>query len=1057
MTGKENYFKPTVPAILIAAIIVMIGSFRGFRASAQVREVPIVDREKIQPYDQTVRRASDESGFKWPEGNKAGVSLTFDDARLSQADKGIPLLDKYGVKATFYVSPGNMLKRVEVWTSAAKNGHDIGNHSLVHPCTGNFGWSRSRALENYTLEKMRAELDSAGRLIKETLGVEAVSFAYPCGQKFTGRGTTLKSYIPVVASMFESGRGWLDEGPNDPAFCDMAQLTGMELDNKSFEEILALIESARKNGQWLILAGHEMDETGKRQTSFLSTLEAICKYAADPANGIWLDNVHNIASYVREQRGKPFSRLPVYKDPLYTAEQRVEYLLSRMTLEEKIGQMNMPCVYIRQMGRDVDEKIEACRQLTAGTRIEGIGPGGGFFTLPNNILFEGPRQQAEFHNELQRIAVEKTRLGIPLLITEEGTHGLMCSGGTIFPEGLAIGSTWNTDLVEDIYSAAASEARAIGVHQLFTLVVEPNRDPRLGRNEEGYSEDPFLCSRIAEAIVEGIQGDDISAVDKVVAGLCHYPGQSEPVSGLERGAMEISERKLREVFLPPWEAGIRKKGALGVMATYPAIDGIAAHSSYKILTEILREELGFEGLVLGEGGGISTIVNENMAVTQKEAGVITLNAGLDVGISYEDGYMLPMIENVKEGKVDMALIDRAVRRILHQKIRLGLFERPWSDPDYAVSVSNTEENKQLALQTAREGTVLLKNQGNILPLDRNSIKSIAVIGPNADNELNQLGDYTSRVILQDIVTVLDGIKEKVSPDTRVTYVKGCEIISDELNEIARAKSAAKKADVAIVVVGESQSGRKTNGEGYDVASLDLTGMQEELIKAVHSTGTPVIVVLINGRPLSVRWAEENIPAILMAWNCGEQGGHAVADIIFGDYNPDGRLPITVPRHSGQLPVYYNMMPSKAYWIDKGWGTAYADMPATPLWEFGYGLSYTTFEYSNLVISPSETGTGGEVSVSVDVQNTGDREGSEVVQLYINDVISSVSTPVIELKGFKKVNLKAGEKKTINFKLTPEDLSLIDENLKRIVEPGTFSVMVGSSSKNIHLTGEFIIK
>ncbi|MDD4109392.1 MAG: glycoside hydrolase family 3 C-terminal domain-containing protein, partial [Prolixibacteraceae bacterium] len=708
------------------------------------------------------------------------------------------------------------------------------------------------------------------------------------------------------------------------------------------------------------------------------------------------------------------------------------------------------------MGQDVEAKMEACRELTAGKRIEGIGPGGGFFTLPNNVLFEGPRQQAEFHNELQRIAVNDTRLGIPLLITEEGTHGLMCSGGTIFPEGLAIGSTWNMDLVRNIYSAAAREARAIGVHQLFTLVVEPNRDPRLGRNEEGYSEDPFLCSRIAEAIVEGTQGDDISAIDKVVAGLCHYPGQSEPVSGLERGAMEISERKLREVFLPPWEAGIKKKGALGVMATYPAIDGKPAHSSHKILTEILREELGFGGLVLGEGSGISTIVNENLVATQKEAGLITLNAGLDVGISYEDGYMLPMIENVKEGKVDMALIDRATGRILRQKIRLGLFENPYSDPDYAESVSNTEENKQLALQTAREGTVLLKNQGNILPLDRNQIKSIAVIGPNADNELNQLGDYTSRVILQDIVTVLDGIKAKVSSDTRITYVKGCEVIGDELDEISRAKSAARKADVAVVVVGENQSGRKTNGEGYDVASLDLTGMQEDLIKAVHSTGTPVIVVLINGRPLSVRWTEENIPAILMAWNCGEQGGHAIADILFGDYNPDGRLPVTVPRHSGQLPVYYNMMPSKAYWIDKGWGTAYADMPATPLWDFGYGLSYTTFEYSNLVISPQTPGPGGEVMIKADIKNTGDREGAEVVQLYINDVISSVSTPVIELKGFEKVNLKPGEKKTVSFKLTPEDLSLLDENLRRVVEPGTFMVMVGSSSKDIHLKGEFAV-
>ena len=746
----------------------------------------------------------------------------------------------------------------------------------------------------------------------------------------------------------------------------------------------------------------------------------------------------------------------LYLDPKQPKEWRAEHLLSRMTLEEKIGQMNMPCVYEGGLGKDLNSKFEGVRKFTEGTQEQGIGPGGGFFTLPNTILFNGPRQQAEFNNELQKIAVEGTRLGIPLLMTEEGTHGLMCSGATIFPEGLAIGSTWNMDLIKDIYTVAAREARAIGIHQLFTLVVEPNRDPRLGRNEEGYSEDPYLCSRITESIVVGTQGKDVSSPDKVVAGLCHYPGQSQPEGGLERGAMEISERKLREVFLPPWVAGIKKNGALGVMATYPAIDGVPTHASEKILTKILREELGFEGLVLGEGGGISTLVYEHVVATQKEAGALALKSGLDVGISYEEGFMRPMIENVKEGKVDMANIDRAVLRILLQKFRLGLFDNPYVDPDYAVSVSHTKENQDLALQVAREGIVLLKNEKDILPLRKN-IRSIAVIGPNADESRNQLGDYTSRVIIQDIVTVLKGIKDKVSSNTKVTYIKGCNVVGEDLNEIKKAQNAAKSADVAIVIVGENErrasQGKGTDGEGLDVITLDLTGLQEDLIKAVVKTGTPVIVVLINGRPLSVRWVAANVPAVIEAWNCGEKGGTALADIIFGDYNPSGRLPITIPRSVGQLPAYYNYSQAKAERMKQG----YVGMNATPLYEFGFGLSYTTFEYSNLSIIPAVNGPEGEFHISLDVKNSGNRAGAEVVQLYINDVVSSVSRPVKELKGFDKVMLNPGEKKKVKFIITPEQLSFLDQNLKKVVEPGLFTVMVGSSSEDIRLKGELEVK
>lgn len=738
--------------------------------------------------------------------------------------------------------------------------------------------------------------------------------------------------------------------------------------------------------------------------------------------------------------------VPAYRDSTQPIERRIEDLLSRMTLKEKVGQMNMPCVYIEELGKDPLAKQEGCRRFTLGTLTGDIGPGGGFFTLADNALQVSSREQALYFNELQKLAREKTRLGIPLLQSEEGTHGVMCSDKTVFPEGLALGSTWNLDLVRRIYSTAAREARSVGIHQLYTLVVEPNRDPRMGRNEEGYSEDPYLCARIAESIVRGAQGYDVSAPDKVVAGLCHYPGQSQPVSGLERGAMQISDRMLWEVFLPPWAAGV-KAGALGVMATYPAIDGVPTHASSKILTHILREQLGFQGLVLSEGGGIGTIEYEHVAASQKEAGQIALAAGVDVGISYESGYMKDLIESVEEGSASMQDIDRAVGRILRQKFRLGLFEHPYVDPGKTARPAQAKANQDLALQAAREGIVLLRNEHNLLPLSK-EIGSIAVIGPNADDRRNQLGDYVPRRVLQDVVTVLGGVRAKV-PKARIHYVKGCDVLDPEPNEIAAAAQAAGRADVAIVVLGERHMGtpRATDGEGNDVASLDLTGRQQDLLEAVAAAGKPTVLVLENGRPLSIRWAAEHIPAIVEAWNCGERGGEAVADVLFGDYNPSGRLPITFPRHSGQLPMYYNYMASKT-------GHHYVDMPITPLWEFGFGLSYTKFEYSNLSLSATQIGPRGSIDVTADITNTGPRPGEEVVQLYVHDVVSSVTRPIQELRGFRKIALAPGEKQTVRFTLTPEDLALYDQAMVRRVEPGVFTVMVGSSSRQIRLKGSF---
>lgn len=748
---------------------------------------------------------------------------------------------------------------------------------------------------------------------------------------------------------------------------------------------------------------------------------------------------------------------PLYRDSAQPIERRIEDLLGRMTLEEKVGQMNMPCVYESGLGRNVADKTAAVRKFTAGTYLKGFGPGGGFFTLPNTILHEGPRQQADFLNQLQRIAREETRLGIPLLLTEEGTHGLMCPGGTVFPEGPGLASTWDLELFGQVYAAAAREARAIGIHQLFTLVIEPIRDPRLGRNEEAFSEDPYYCSRIAEAIVRAAQGQDVSAPDKVVAGLCHYPGQSQPVSGLERGAMDVSERMMREVFLSSWQAGIQRYGALGVMATYPAIDGVPAHGSSKYLTRVLRDEFGFDGLVLSEGGGIGTLVYEGLAANQQEAGALALAAGVDVGISYESGYMLDLLASVRDGQVPLALVDRSVRRILKQKFRLGLFERPSVDVERAVRTVHQASHQEIALQAARKGIVLLRNEKQLLPLKK-TLATIAVLGPNADDARNQLGDYSPATVPQPVTTVLEGIKRIVSPNTKVTYVKGCGVTARQPETIAAAKEAAAKAEVAIVVLGESESQGagdiRTDGEGADAATLELTGRQEELVKAVHATGTPTVVVLINGRALATRWIAEQIPALLEAWHPGEKGGQAVAEVLFGDVNPSGKLPVTIPRHVGQLPVYYNAKKSKPYWLRQGWGRAYVDMDPKPLYPFGFGLSYTRFDYADLTLSSRALKPSDPLEVTLRLKNAGDRPGEEVVQLYLQHLVRSVATPVKELRRFAKVPLQPGETKTVSFTLTPDDLALYDADLKRVVEPGPSRILIGASSEDIRLTGDF---
>ena len=756
---------------------------------------------------------------------------------------------------------------------------------------------------------------------------------------------------------------------------------------------------------------------------------------------------------------------PLYLEASQPISKRVEDLLNRMTLKEKVGQLNLPCVYVDELGKAIPEKMEACKRFAAGTYTNEIGPGCGFFTLANTILDRGVQQQVEYFNDLQRIALTETRLKILLLEDEEGTHGGMFPGATVFPEGLAIGSSFDMPLVRSIYAVAAQESRAVGIHILSTLVLELNRDPRMGRNEEAYTEDPYLYSRIAENIVEGAQGSNIDASDKVVALMTDFPTQSEPVSGLERGAIDLSERTLREHFLLPWIAAITKHNALGVMAGHPEIDDVPAHASEKWMTEVLRQELGFKGIVVSEGGGFETLIYEDIVPTQKEAGALALRAGVDLNITYEPAYMGPLIENVAEGKVPTALVDRAVRRVLDLKFRLGLFEHPYASLEQAEKVVHSKEHRDLALRAAREGIVLLKNDNNLLPLKKD-LKSIAVIGPNANDSANLFGDYAPLVVLQPVKTILDGIRGKASPSTLVSYAKGCGVNTQDKSGFPEAVDAAKHADVAIVVVGEqarteaSAPGEEpTDGEAYDVASLDLTGVQEDLIKAVSDTGTPVIVVLVNGRPLSIRWEAAHVPAIVETWEAGERGGEAVADVLFGDYNPSGRLAITIPRNAGQLPAYYNYQPSKAYWINRAWSDhhGYADMPGTPLYPFGEGLSFTKFDYSKLRISPPEIFPGGNTEVKVEIKNTGDRKGTETAQLYVHELFAPVSTPVKQLRGFQRMELKPGEAMTATFILSPEDLQLLNCDNHWEVVPGTFEIMVGHSSEDIRLKGTLEVK
>ena len=758
-----------------------------------------------------------------------------------------------------------------------------------------------------------------------------------------------------------------------------------------------------------------------------------------------------------------------YLDPSQPIEARVEDLLERMTLEEKAAQMNvlmgsgMGGLMGELMGSMPQEELEALLTRLGVTeeQIGQLSELGGDAILEQDGSFPSerakrvigesgigaifgltqssePKLAAEIANKLQRLAIEDIRLGIPILLCEEGVHGHVARGATIFPQAIGMASTWDPDLVREIGSVIAGETRAVGGHQVYSPVLDLGRDPRWGRTEETYGEDPYLASRLAVAMAKGLQGENLADGHSIVSTPKHFGGHGEPLGGRDSNMEGITERDLREIHFVPFQAAFEEAGALGAMPAYSMIDGVPCTASRKLLTNILREEWGFEGYVVSDASAIEGLyAKHRIAESLKKAVKLAVEAGVDSHL-WGPGFTEPLVELVQEGQVAEETVDKAVRRILRVKFLLGLFENPYVDPEHAGQVCDSREHRSLALEAARQSIVLLKNEGKLLPLAKD-VKSILVAGPNAHNPRNQLGDYSGWSL---VVTILDGIKARVAPGAEVRYAKGCDVKGTSTEGIAEAVEAAKGSDVAIVVVGGSSwTVEGTSGEGTDRATLNLPGAQEELIKAIHKTGTPVVVVMINGRPLTVNWAVEHVPAIIEAWYPGEEGGNAVADVLFGDYNPGGKLPITFPRAVGQLPLYYNYKPSgRAY--------DYVFTPFQPLFEFGYGLSYTEFNYSNLEITPETIGPAGKVKVSVEVQNVGDRRGDEVVQLYVNDVVSSVVTPLKELKGFKRVTLDVGEKMTVEFTLTPAHLSVLDRHMERVVEPGTFEAMMGG------LTGRF---
>jgi len=714
-----------------------------------------------------------------------------------------------------------------------------------------------------------------------------------------------------------------------------------------------------------------------------------------------------------------------------------------MNLEEEVAQLGT--VEIRQL---VDENnrfsLDRARELLRN----GIGQ----ITRVSGGLEVGPREAARLANEIQRFLVEKTRLGIPAIIHEECLSGFMAKTATTFPQAIGLASTWNPKLVGEVTNLIRRQMRMVGAHQGLAPLLDVPRDPRWGRVEETFGEDPYLVAAIGVAYIRGLQGEDLKS--GVIATPKHFAGYSFSEGGRNLAPVHVGPREFREVFLYPFEAAVKLARAYSLMNAYHEVDGVPCAASRELLTDILRGEWGFEGFVVSDYWSISMLYTFHFtARNAKEAAIQALTAGVDVELPNAACYGEPLREAVEEGLIPESVVDEAVRRVLRAKLLLGLFENPYVDVYKVPESHDDEEGRRLALQAARESIVLLKNDG-ILPLNPQEVKSIAVVGPNAASTRNLIGNYgyTAHLGLPydavRIVSILEGLKSRAGGSVEIRYAKGCSIKDDDRSGFEEAVEAAKRSDVVIAVMGERSGFGEddVSGEGKDRASLTLPGVQGELLDVLLETGKPLILVLVNGRPLALESYVERCAAIIEAWYPGEEGGNAVADVIFGFYNPSGRLPVSFPRTVGQIPVYYNRRHSSM--------GSYVFTNSKPLFPFGYGLSYTEFKYRDLRVKPDEVGPGGEVEISFILENVGSRKGAEVCQLYVRDVVASVTRPVKELKGFAKVQLAPGERAEVTFRLPLELLAFYDRHMRLVVEPGEFEVMVGASSEDIKLKGNF---
>ena len=748
--------------------------------------------------------------------------------------------------------------------------------------------------------------------------------------------------------------------------------------------------------------------------------------------------------------------IPAYRKPSLPAATRVKDLLSRMTLEEKAAQMM--CVWQKKADLLLDSQgnfdpVKAKANFGHGRGLGQVGrpsdAGGG----------KTPRETAEVTNAIQRFFLENSRLGIPVMYHEECLHGHAAMGSTSFPQPIGLAATFNPALVEQLYAMTAEEARVRGTHQALTPVVDVARDPRWGRVEETFGEDPYLVAQLGMAAVRGFQGD-ASFRDKkrIISTLKHYAAHGQPESGMNCAPANVSLRVLRETFLQPFKECIQKAGAISVMASYNEIDGVPSHASQWLLRHVLRKEWGFKGFVVSDYYAIWELGyrpdthGHFVAADKKESCALAIKAGVNIEFPEPDSY-LHLTELVRKGVLKESELDELVAPMLLWKFRMGLFEDPYVDPNQAERVVGSEANRAIALQAARETITLLKNDGGLAPLNRKKIRTLAVIGPNGDREL--LGGYSGKPPIY--TPVLAGIRAKVGDQVQVRYAEGCQITvggswnqdlvtpsnpQDDAKLIQEAVQVAMQADVVVLAIGgNEQTSREAWSHNHmgDRAHLDLIGRQELLIKSIVATGTPVIALLFNGSPIVNHYLFQHVPVIFECWYLGQECGAAVADVLFGDCNPGGKLAISIPRSVGHLPAFYNYKPSarRGYLFDD----------VSPLFAFGYGLSYTKFAFKNVRLKRKRISPGGATQVLVDVTNTGQRAGTEVVQMYIRDRVSSVTRPVKELKGFQKLSLQPGETRTVTLNITPECLAFYDINMRYVVEPGEFEIMVGNSSRD----------